>query len=194
MDTTTTSEQIQKIQSGDTNAFKQIIEDYKRLVAHIVSRLINNTADREDLCQEVFVKVYQNIHKFRHQCKLSTWIGKITYNTCINYLQKKRAVLFEDIAKDQSIDSVEGSQYTPHDLMESSDISDKLQTEINQLSNTFRTIITLYHLQEMSYKEIGQVMDLPEGTVKSYLFRARRKLRENWESKYQEEESCVANM
>ncbi len=78
--------------------------------------------------------------------------------------------------------------------MESSDISDKLQTEINQLSETFRTIITLYHLQEMSYKEIGQVMDLPEGTVKSYLFRARRKLRENWESKYQEEESCVANM
>ena len=194
MNTTDTNEQIQKILSGDKSAFKHVIEDHKRLVGHIVFRLIGNQADREDICQEVFVKVYQNLSKFRHQCKLSTWIGRITYNTCINYLQKKRAVLFEDVAKDQSIDSVSGIQYTPHELMESSDISNRLQTEINQLSETFRTIITLYHLQEMSYKEIGRIMDLPEGTVKSYLFRARRQLRENWESKYQEEESCVVNM
>jgi len=194
MNTTETTEQIQRIQSGDKDAFKQVIEDHKRLVAHIVFRLVNNTTDREDLCQEVFIKVYQNIAKFRHQCKLSTWIGKIAYNTSLNYLQKKRALLFEDITQEQSIDSVKGYQSTPHELMESSDISHKLQMEINQLSDTFRTIITLYHLQEMSYKEIGQIMDLPEGTVKSYLFRARRQLRKNWELKYQEDKSCVANM
>ncbi|PJF32782.1 MAG: RNA polymerase subunit sigma-24, partial [Phototrophicales bacterium] len=77
---------IQKILDGDTEAFRELITANQRLVFHVVFRLVENPADREDLCQDIFVKVYQNLQRFKHNCKLSTWIATIAYNTAINSL------------------------------------------------------------------------------------------------------------
>ena len=86
-------ELVEKVIKGDQEAVKQLIEDYQRLVASIVWKMINNEFDREDLCQEIMIKVYKNISKFRFQSKLSTWIGRISYNHCYNFIKKKKKMI-----------------------------------------------------------------------------------------------------
>ena len=180
---------IEKIQAGDKKAFRSLIEKYQRLVSHIVFRMIPNETDREDICQEIFIKVYQNLGNFRFQSKISTWIAKITYNSCINYLQKKKIPLFEDhTVDDKTIENLSGNYTLPDSSTEKKDIASRLQTEIAKMNIHYRTILTLYHLEEMSYTEISQIMGIPQGTVKSYLFRARKKLRKRLMSKYKKEE------
>ena len=86
----TDQEIINRILDGDTNSFRQLVENYQRLVFHIVFRMIQNQTDCEEIAQDVFIKAYQNLSNFKFESKFSTWIGKITYNTCINFLQKKK--------------------------------------------------------------------------------------------------------
>lgn len=180
---------IDKIISGDTKAYQSIIEKYQRLVMYIVFRMISNETDREDACQDVFIKVYQNLSNFQYESKLSTWIAKIAYNTCINFLKKKKVPLFNDLSSEgEFIESYRCVQNSPDKCAEESDLFLRLENEINKLPIQFRTILTLYHLNEMSYAEIAEIMGLPVGTVKSYLFRARKLLKEQLMAKYQQEE------
>jgi len=187
--TTDTRLLIEKIQAGDKKAFQSLIEEYQRLVSHIVFRMVYNKADREDICQEIFIKVYQNLRGFRFESKISTWIAKIAYNSCINYLQKKKIPLFDDHSPgDETIENLSGDYTLPDSFTEERDIASRLKVEIEKMDIQSRTILTLYHLEEMNYTEISQIMGMPKGTVKSYLFRARKKLREKLMSKYQKEE------
>ena len=181
-------ELINRINAGDTAAFGLIIEDYKRLVYNIVFRLVQNQKDVEDLCQDVFVKAYRNLANFQFQSKLSTWIGTIAYNTSINYLKKKRVLLKEDISDETNVEYPGEHDNSPQENTENSDISIRLKSEIENLPVQFRTILSLYHLEEMSYAEIADITKLPEGTVKSYLFRARKLLKERLLDKYEKEE------
>ncbi len=179
---------INRILSGDRNAFRSIIEEHQRLVSHIVFRMVFNQKDREDLCQEIFVKVYTNLSGFHFGAKLSSWIAKIAYNTCLDFLGKNKKNLYntitlENIAQKNLI----AGDFPPDESIERFEIFYLLQKEIEKLPVHFRTILTLYHLEDMSYTEISKVMQLPEGTVKSYLFRARRLLRGKLIKKYQKE-------
>jgi len=193
--TTEPRQLIARIRAGDTHAFQAFIDQYKRLVTHIVFRMISNTADREDLCQDVFLKVYQNLDGFRFESKVSTWIARIAHNLCINYLQKKKVLLYDDrTPESESLEDFSGGHNLPDSFAEERDIASRLQDEIDKLEIRFRTILTLYHLDEMSYAEIAQIMNLPEGTVKSYLYRARKRLKERLMEKYQKEEIWNANI
>src|SRR5689334_9595326 len=84
------NESIQRAMRGNADAFRQLVEDHQRLVAHVVFRMVPDTTDREDLCQEVFIRVYQKLGTFRFQSKLSTWIARVAYTVCLNHLAKKR--------------------------------------------------------------------------------------------------------
>jgi RNA polymerase sigma-70 factor (ECF subfamily) len=180
---------VERIRSGDAKAFQTLIEAHQRLVSHIVFRLVPRDSDHEDICQDIFLKVYQKIATFRYEAKLSTWIATIAHNTCINYLQKKKIPLFEDrIPGELTIESIPGEQEEPDKASESKDLAQRLHLEIEKMDVRYRTILTLYHLEEMSYVEIGKVMNLPEGTVKSYLFRARKTLKESLLMEYKRED------
>ena len=180
---------IERIKTGDKNAFKTLIDNYQRLVAHIVFRMVTHEADREDICQDIFLKVYRNISGFRHESKVSTWIAAIAYNTCLNHLQKKKVALFDDHTREnETLDDVSFGGDLPDSLFEDKAKAELLQSEIKTLDVRYRTILTLYHLDEMSYAEIAKIMKLPEGTVKSYLFRARKCLKEKLLLQYQREE------
>lgn len=180
---------IEKSLAGDRNAFKALIEANQRLVMHVVYKMVSNHSDVEDICQDVFVKVYQNLSNFQFNSKLSTWIAKIAFNTTINFLEKKKVPLFDDFSpEDVTLDHLSGNGTLPDEFSEQGELSGILQDQIDHLPVQFRTILTLYHLDEMSYKEIGGIMDLPEGTVKSYLFRARKLLKDSLLSKYEEKE------
>jgi RNA polymerase sigma factor (sigma-70 family) len=188
-DASNTGVLINAVLSGDTQAFKRLIEEYKKLVVHIVFRMVKQERDREDLAQEIFLKVYQNIATFRRECKLSTWIARIAFNTCCNHLEKKQLPMFADIGPEElTIDSFACECSLPDELAEHADMSRRLRDSIDELPPQYGIILTLYHLEEMSYREIGEITEMPEGTVKSYLFRGRRLLKKRLLQKYRVED------
>ncbi|RYF88443.1 MAG: sigma-70 family RNA polymerase sigma factor [Chitinophagaceae bacterium] len=184
---------VDRVLSGDKQAFSTIIHNTEGLVAQMVFKMIPRAEDRKDVVQDIYIKVYKNLSGFKYQAKLSTWIGQITYNTCISYLRKKRLVLSgaeDELNHDDDFITARGPV--------ASDESDAriftkermtiLQSAMEKLSPIHRTLITLYHQEEISYQEIGVITGLPEGTVKSYLFRARKALKENLLLNYKKEE------
>ena len=186
---TETGRLVKQILSGDAKAFETLIEEHKQLVSHVVFRMISNPQDREDISQEVFIKVYQNLADFRFEAKLSTWIAQIAYNLSINYLRQKKMLSLEDFElTDDSQGHLVAENIQPDQSVERKDISERLKNEIDDLPVQFRVIVTLFHLDQMSYNEIGRILNLPEGTVKSYLFRARKVLKDRLLSKYQLED------
>lgn len=178
---------IERILAGETDAFEGIIRDYGRLVNHIVYRMIPNITDQQDICQDIFVKIYQNLSSFRADSKLSTWIGRIATNRCLDHLGKKSLPLADE-AFDKATESTVDTQKRPDDQTALAEISVLLRDEINKLPTVYKTIITLYHLDENNYAEIGKILTMPEGTVKSYLFRARKMLRQQLSLLYNKEE------
>ena len=169
---------INKILSGDQRSFKTFIENYKNLVAHITFKMIDNPADREDICQDVFINVYRNLAQFQFNSKVSTWVAKITYNICINHLRKKRPELISSDNSEDVWDSFQGDAVQPDKFASQAETSDIITSMMNKLPETYRTLLTLYHIEGMSYREIGEITELPEGTVKSYIFRARKQLKD----------------
>ena len=168
------------------------------MVTQIIFKMINHSRDRKDLAQDVYLKAFKDLGNFKFQAKLSTWIGQIAYNTCLNYIQKKKLVLVDSRISDDenSTDGVVMLSDKQVDIFENAtqsalyerEISLILTAEIDKLSPLYKTLITLYHNEEMSYAEIGQITQLPEGTVKNYLFRARKTLRENLLLQHKKEE------
>jgi RNA polymerase sigma factor (sigma-70 family) len=156
--------------------------------------MIRNEEDRKDISQEVFMKAYHRLSSFRFQSKLSTWIGSITYNTCVSFLEKRKYMLYDDFSLPG--DDGEGQKFDPKDdgivpqdeWLSSRQVHQTLQKAIEQLPPVYKTLIALYHSEEISYEEISEITGLPLGTVKSYLFRARKKLKENLLQHYKMEE------
>ncbi len=180
---------VRRSLDGDGTAFEQIVRSHERLVAHVVYRMINAERDREDICQDVFIKVYRNLATFQFKSRLSTWIATIAVNTCKNYLEKRQVSLFDDLIPDNSSSGeIETDNPGPDELAERTDIAEHIRCEIEKLPIHYRTVLTLYHLDEMSYREIAEITRKPEGTVKNYLFRARRLLKLRLTAKYKPEE------
>jgi len=168
---------VSRILEGDKQAFRLLIRQNEKLVAHMVGRLIHREEDREELCQDVFLKVYEKIAEFNFQSKLSTWIATIAYRMGINHLRKKKIDL-TDIPEEERYSAHFISRDDPQGIMEDSEIETMTLKLIDQLPPHYKTILTLYHVDQMNYSEIGEVTGMPEGTVKNYLFRARNLLKE----------------
>jgi len=169
------SELISQVLKGNRNAFTFLVNRYQNLVVHITGRLIQRQDELEDVCQEVFLKVFQNLAKYRNECKLSTWIATIAYNTSINYLRKFKKG--DEVNPDDSIAFKNLSDFKILDY-EKEDLHRYIREQIELLPVQYRTVLTLYHLEEFSYQEIEQITGMPEGTIKSYLFRAKALLKE----------------
>jgi RNA polymerase sigma-70 factor (ECF subfamily) len=186
---------VAQVLAGNTAAFGHVVRRTEGLVTQLVFKLIRHPADRPDIAQEVYLKVFKNLAGFKFQAKLSTWVGQITYNTCLHYLEKKQLVLL-DPAETGPDDSpadghrappalVAGPDYDPEAALFDQDLAGILGSAIEQLPPLYRTLISLYHQQELSYEEIAQITSLPDGTVKNYLFRARKLLKQQLLARYQ---------
>jgi RNA polymerase sigma-70 factor (ECF subfamily) len=170
---------IARVQAGDRLAFREFIEKYQRLVAAVVYRMVYNPADREELSQEIFLKIFSHIGSFQGGDRMAAWIGRIAGNTCINHLRRKRLPLYDDVAGPEAdLGNVAGDGPTPERVSEQADLNAGLRREIDRLPGHYRLILTLFHFSGMNYEEISRSLDMPAGTVKSHLFRARQKLRE----------------
>lgn len=169
------SELISQVLKGNRHAFTFLVTRYQKLVVHITGRLIQRQDELEDVCQDVFIKVYQNLDKYRNECKLSTWIATIAYNTSINYLRKFKKM--DEVNPDDSAAFRKLTDFKPENY-ENADLHRYIREQIELLPVQYRTVITLFHLEEFSYQEIEQITGMPEGSIKSYLFRAKAILRE----------------
>jgi len=178
---------------GDMHAFSTLVENTEGLVAQIVYKLIPNEEDRKDTAQDIYLKVYRHLTNFRFQSKLSTWVAKIAYNTCLNLLQKKQLAIYHPPLRETDGQEKEGwdDRFRAVDeadqVLLQKELRGLLGAEIGRLPPLYQTLIALYHQEDLSYQEIARITGLPEGTVKSYLFRARRQLKETVLSTYKKE-------
>jgi RNA polymerase sigma-70 factor (ECF subfamily) len=185
---------VDPVLGGDNLAFGEIISMTEDLVAQIVCKMISNEEDRKDILQDIYLKVFHHLKGFRFQSKLSTWVAQIAYNTCSSQLQKRRLLLH--VLPDFDMDGegpgsgrqhgVRAAEETDGSILKK-ELTGILQAEIGQLPPLYQTLIGLYHQEELTYQEMAQITGLPEGTVKSYLFRARKMLKEKLSSKYKME-------
>ncbi|HEX3079073.1 MAG TPA: sigma-70 family RNA polymerase sigma factor [Puia sp.] len=184
---------VDRVLRGDTRAFGIIIKNTESLVAQIVFKLIPVAEDRKDLAQDIYLKAFHNLAGFKFQSKLSTWIARIAYNSCLSWLEKKKLVLPGNLHEDEEIhESSPPGIYSYVESNSEKNLSQKelsliLRKEMEGLPAIYQTLITLFHHESMTYGELSQITGLPEGTVKSSLFRARKKLKENLLSKYLKE-------
>ena len=179
---------VRKVLDHQNDAFSIIISNTERLVAQIVCKMIYKAEDRKDIAQDVYLKVYHKLDSFRFQCKLSTWIGQIAYHTCLNYIEKRKLLFASELVKDgrSEMDVMEqlyekGKHHMDNEAEQAlflQDRQDMIQEAIDILPVLYKTLIVLYHQEEMSYTDIASITGLPDGTVKNYIFRARKVMRE----------------
>ena len=168
---------VTRVLTGDMQAFMRLIKQHERLVAHMVGRLVKSEEDREELCQDVFLKVYEKLGEFSFQSKLSTWIATIAYRYAINHLRKQK-MFYTDIPEEGLFTKRFVEESNPEIVAEERDLDNIVLKLVEGLPPQYKIVLTLYHLEGMSYPEIGEVTKMPEGTVKNYLFRARNLLKE----------------
>ena len=168
---------VLQVLSGDSQAFRLLIRQHERLVAHMIGRLVRQQEDREELCQDVFMKVYDKLGEFTFQSKLSTWIATIAYRHAINHLRKKK-IEVSDIPDEESFTAHFVSDHNPESALSDRDQEQLVLKLIEELPVQYKTVLTLFHIDQMNYQEIEEVTGMPEGTVKNYLFRARQLLKD----------------
>lgn len=168
---------VSKLRDGDRMAFLTLIQRHQRLVAHMVGRLIRNNEDREEICQDVFLRVMDKISEFSFQSKLSTWIGTIAYRHAINHLRKQKAE-WSSIHGDEELEQKLAASVDTEEDVSDQDLEEKILQMVDLLPEQYKVALTLFHLDGMNYTEIGEITGMPEGTVKNYLFRGRKLLKE----------------
>lgn len=173
---------IKQVLKGDQNAFGEVVDIYKDRVYMICYRMLGNRHEAEDMAQEAFIRAYVNIHRFNINMKFSTWLFRIATNVCIDRIRKKKP----DYYLDAEVSGTDGlTMYSqiavdgalPQDELESLELHETIQKEILQLPDKYRSVIVLRYLEELSLKEISEVLDIPLGTVKTRVHRGREALR-----------------
>ncbi|SET52753.1 RNA polymerase sigma-70 factor, ECF subfamily [Draconibacterium orientale] len=164
---------VQQVLNGNNHAFRFLAGKYQRLVMHVVGRIIQQEDEREDICQEVFIKVFKKLKRFRGDSKLSTWIASIACNTAITHYRKQKRRGELSYNEEPNLLLNEQDSGLNQKIIEKEEAKKYLLQLIESLPVNYRTVITLFHLEEFSYKEIEAITGMPEGTIKSYLSRAR---------------------
>ncbi len=169
---------IKSFKNGDTSAFGEIINKYQDKIYNLCRHMLGNAADAEDVAQNVFLKAYQALPKFKPEASLYTWLYRIATNTCIDY--RKKPVfesLFGNSGEGERLvhDRVSDAP-SPEQIYQSKQIGRALQESLGKLSPKFRAIILLKEIEELSYEEIADTLDISIGTVKSRIARAREEL------------------
>ncbi len=169
---------IRKAQAGDADSFHKLVSIYDHQVMSLALKLIKNEEDAQDIYQEVFMKVFKNLKKFRFESDFSTWLYRVTTNAAFNYSRSKKKHVHVDSLSDEG-------EYLPERLPADAETSagdrqatrDRIMASVDSLPQRQRTVFILKHIQKLKIKDISNMLDCSEGTVKKYLFRAVEKLR-----------------
>ncbi len=176
---------VAAILSRQPGAFEQLVREYQGLCWRVVDRMVRHPEDTRELCQEAFLRIHQTLHQYRGESALKSWVAQVAYSIAKRHLERRRIPLVENTLSDDGtalIDRV-GDGIDLEALTSEQDINAHLHAAIDALPPLQRTLLTLYHLEEISIAEIAILTELAEGTIKSHLFRSRKRLRELLESR-----------
>lgn len=165
---------------GHTSAYNGLVLRYQRQVYNLAYRMLGNAEDAGDLVQETFLRAYGALASFRQDASFLTWLYKIASNLCIDQLRsrKARSALSLDVELEEGREPAADSRScSPEELAIRDSVQEVVQHAISNLPEKYRVVVVMRHLQDMSVEEIANVLEMPTGTVKTHLFRAREMLR-----------------
>lgn len=178
--------------SGDVDSFEQLVRNYNRYVYNIAYRMMGNEEDAKDMAQEALIKAYKHIKSFKQEANFSTWLYRIVINTCKDELRKKHT-------QNLSLDAAISEEKTGLELLENPDqnvnpvivyeqqeLKKELQEALNTLPEESKSIVILKDIMGYSYQEIGDILEIPIGTVRSRLSRSRQSLKNQLQLKLSE--------
>ncbi|MCZ6701444.1 MAG: RNA polymerase sigma factor [Ignavibacteria bacterium] len=178
------SELIIQAKSGNNSAFEELIFRYDRSVLAIALKFVHNTDDAKDIYQEVFIRVYRGLKSFEMKSEFSTWLYRITTNVCLSKKSRSKKHLYVSIDEryesedDESVNvELSDDEMDPAELLANLDLGDIIQDAVDSLSSKQRMTFILKHYEGYKIREISDMLNCKEGTVKKYLFDAIRNLR-----------------
>ena len=172
--------------SGSEKAYRELLDRYQRPVFSLIYRMVRDREQAEDLAQETFVKVFNHIDRFNPKYKFSSWIFKIANNASIDHLRRRQidTLSLDGSPHAESAEAVEATtlqigdnRESPLDEVANRELGGQIEAAIAQLRPEYRTCIIMRHIDGRPYEEIAEILDLPLGTVKTYIHRARNELR-----------------
>ena len=172
---------VRRVLQGDVNAFEKLVTEYEKAVYAIALRMTGNAEDAADMTQETFIKAYNSLQSFRGDSKFSVWLYRIASNVCLDFLRsrsRKPTVSLsveDDEGEETELDIADESQ-SPEQLLERGLTRDAVRRGLEALPPDYRQILLLREIQGLSYEEIADVLQIEVGTVKSRIFRARKRL------------------
>jgi len=175
---------VERVQQGDKRAFELLVVKYHRKIIRLISRLIRDPAEVEDVAQDAFIKAYRALPQFRGESAFYTWLYRIAVNTAKNYLatQGRRPESSSDIDTEEAETFADGEQLrdinTPDSMLHTKQVAETVNRAMEALPEELRTAITLREIEGLSYEEIAEAMECPIGTVRSRIFRAREAIAE----------------
>lgn len=172
-----TRQLIVSAQEGDSESFHKIVAMYDERIMILALQLTQNEQDAEDVYQETFIKAYKNIKKFRFESEIFTWMYRIAINTAYNFKRKQSRMQILEPRKDDDRDHIEWLTTENPDDDRSREFNHAVRKSLQILPQQQRAVFILKHLQNLKIRDIANILDISEGTVKKYLFRAIEKLR-----------------
>lgn len=174
---------VKRVQQGDVSAYNILVIKYQHKVAQIISKFVGNSSDVNDVAQEAFIKAYKAINNFRGESSFYTWLYRIVVNAAKTYLEsnsKRKNHIDVDSEEFQSIDSqgVLTSRESPDKIIESQELQQVILSAMNELPEELRQAIMLREVEGMSYEDMADLLQIPIGTVRSRIFRARQFIEE----------------
>jgi RNA polymerase sigma-70 factor (ECF subfamily) len=173
---------ISECLKGRTEAFGELVRRYQDRLYNALFRVLNNAEDAADVVQEAFLNAYQSLNSFKGDSEFYTWLYRIAFNAAITLKRKKRSLLSLDWSRDDeetTNEPFDDSLYTsPSEAMERSEDEAKLQEALNRLSPEHRVVLVLKEIEGQKYEEIAEILDVPIGTIRSRLHRARAELKD----------------
>ncbi len=172
---------VRKVLQGDVNAFETLVVEYEKSVYAITQRMTGNPEDAADMAQETFIKAYNSLQSFRGDSKFSVWIYRIATNVCLDFLRSRSrkptvSLSVEDEEGEETQLDIADESQSPELLLERGLTRDAVRRGLDTLTPEYRQILLLREIQGLSYEEIAAALDLEVGTVKSRIFRARKRL------------------
>jgi len=171
---------VQKaVQEGDQKAYAELMDRYRDSIYYMLLKMVNNRDDAEDLTVEAFGKAFKRLHQYTPDYAFSTWLFKIASNNCIDFIRKKKKNLYsidneqENEEGDQIAIDIKAGNPDPEEKVMKKQKVDRMREIVEQLKPKYRQLVKLRYFEEYSYDEIADELDLPLGTVKAQLYRAR---------------------
>ncbi|MDA8085933.1 MAG: sigma-70 family RNA polymerase sigma factor, partial [Nitrospiraceae bacterium] len=172
-------ELVGKFKQGDISAFEEIVLRYQDRIYNVCRGILADPHDAEDAAQEVFLKAFQSLGKFKPDAALYTWLYRIAVNTCLDYKKSSFAGFLKRLVADEELVKELPSQNpSPEQAYESKQIENRIARALKKLPKKLRAAIVLKELEGLSYEEIALILDISTGTVKSRISRARERLQE----------------